>query len=122
MINARIIDTILGAIKNKEGLLGAVQIICSAKDYERIELGPVLLKDMTDLFQIMETIGIARWEDAKGQPVQIQIEEDKVVAIANLYDDEKCLNFFANNEAIEESTEEVGIEEIKDTDIEIVGE
>jgi hypothetical protein len=70
----------------------------------------------------METIGIARWEDAKGQPIQIQIEEDRVVAIANLYDDEKYLNFFTNSEAAEKSTEEVGIEEIKNTDIEIVGE
>ena len=115
MINAKIVDTFLGAIKNNEELTGAVQIICSAKDHEKLELGPILLNDINDLFKIMETIGVARWEDVKGMPVQIEVNEDKISTIANIYDDEKRLNFFVNDTAPAEETDEV--EELKDVEV-----
>ena len=89
MINARISNTYLG-LTTEGGY--AIQLQFEVKDKQYV-VGPIYLADFTPIAALIKTTEVSCWEQLIGQVVQIEIEDEKVVKMANVLNDELYLNF-----------------------------
>ena len=102
MINAKIISTILSA--DEKGLM--MQFLFSDKINGNISLGPIRVTNINDIYSIMSVVGVSCWEYIKNSPVSIDVEDKKIVKIANIYDNDIYLEFLQEKDDKESETNE----------------
>lgn len=92
MINVKIMNSYLGLAETEDGTILGIQLFLADKEKE-YRLMPIIVRNPSYITAILKLAGVNCWEDLKGSLIQVEIENEKIVKIANILDDEMYLNF-----------------------------
>lgn len=92
MLNAKILDTFFGLAKDGDNFYMAMSLLIGIKD-KQYAVGPITVTDMSAIAGILRVAEVPNWERVVGRPVQIEVTEDEVTKMANIINEDICLNF-----------------------------
>lgn len=87
MKNVKIVDSYLGF--SPRGLIAQLRF---QNKNEQYVAGPFVLTNLEPIVAILQVADADDWDELKGKIVQIEVENDFVTKVANILNEELCIN------------------------------
>lgn len=102
MRNARILNSILGIDEQKSMVVRLAFSYLDNQEEKYITTPNIKLTSFNDIITLLNIAEAQSWESIIGKVVQIELDNDNLVSVANIFDKNINVNFLNENEIQED--------------------